>query len=241
MAVDLKALANALSGAVNSPVNYGANINDTATTAPVNANIRNLGSLEGQGDAAARAISALGTGATAQASSEEASQRAAAQKSDDEAQAAKDELDYLNDPRNYRAVINKVGGYDFYNPMGGKISPVEYAKVTNQHLTDVYKKSEDPKDKEFVEDYKQLFDLGKAMQSGDKTALDKLFKKDPSLEKAMRNKKLSYGDVVKQFRSYYPGYFGEKQFDSYGNNRTLPNSGQDIGSRVKKLLSGLFD
>lgn len=241
--MDIQQIAQSVAASLTAPINYGANINDAGGNAQVTQNIRNLGLLQGQGDIASRATQALGVGANAQDDAEKAAAKIRAQKAQDEADAAQKELDYINDPKNYKAVINDVGGYDFYDSMGGKISPVEYAKATNKHITDLYKDSQDPNDKRFTEDYNQLFSLGKAMSSGNKDDLKKIFKDDPALEKIMRDKNLTYQDVVKKFQSQYSGYLtSPNQFNSYGNRdlKYVDKNGVEAKQDKKKKILGLF-
>jgi hypothetical protein len=235
--MDIKQIANSVAAALTAPINYGANINDAAGNAQVTQNIRNLGSLQGQGDIAARATQALGVGADAQDAAEKAAAKQRAQEEQDKADAAQKELDYLNDPKNYKAVVNDVGGYDFYDPSGQKLSAVQYAQATNKHITDLYKDSQDPNDKDFTEDYNRVLQLGKILQSGDKKARDKFYKENPDWKDAYGN--TSYNDIVKDLRNEYSGYFRSDQEltrkDKFGGS-SLNKVGADTRSTKQKVL-----
>lgn len=235
--MDIREIANSVASALTNPINYGANINDAGGNGQVTQNIRNLGSLQGQGNIAARATQALGAGASAQDDAEKAAARQRAQEEKDKADAAQKELDYINDPKNYKAIINDKGGYDFYDSMGGKISAVDYAKATNQHITDLYKDSQDPNDKDFTDDYNRVLQLGKILQSGDKKARDKFYKENPDWQKAYS--KTPYNEVVKDLRSEYPAYFRSDQeltrSDKFGQV-SLGGVGADTRSYKQKIL-----
>lgn len=235
--MDIKSLANTIAASLTNPINYGANVNEGGGNGQVLSNIQNLGALQQHGDIAAQATSALGTGAAAQ---DDAERAAAKLRADEEAQKAKDaqdELDFINDPKNYKAVINDAGGYDFFNSMGGKISPVEYSKVTNKHITDLYKDSQDPNDKDFTEDYNRVVKLGQILQSGDKKARDKFYKENPDWKKAYGS--TSYNDVVKDLRNEYPGYFRSSKeltrTDQFGG-ASANKVGADSRSTKQKVI-----
>lgn len=243
--MDVRQIANSVAAALTAPINYGANINDASGNQQVTQNIRNLGSLQGQGDIAARAVQALGAGAAAQDDAEKAATRLRAQQAQDEAEAAQKELEFITNPKNYRAVINKAGGYDFYDPMGGKISPVEYAKVTNQHITDLYKNSKDPNDKDFVYDYNRVLELGKILNTGDKTARDKFYAKDPIWKEAYGT--TPYNEIVRDLRNKYPNYFrSDKELErtdkigkTSAESMRVANQDNSIKQKILNVLKGL--
>lgn len=238
--MDLKALGQQIAQTLVAPT-YGANVNDSAPTAGMNANIRALSALQGQGDAGARATGSLGVAAGQQADNELEARKAAAEKAKQALAEQESEIKRLSDPKNYQAVINDAGGYDFYNPDGQKISPVDYAKATNQHITDLYKNSQDPNDKDFTEDYNKVLEIGKIIQSGDKKARDKFFQQNPDWKQAFGNS--SYNDIVKSLRDQYPGYFRSDQEltrqDNY-QNKTLNTSTPDQRNWVGKVTDQLI-
>ena len=238
--MDIKSLANTIAASLTQPITYGANINEGGGNGQVLQNIQNLGALQQRGDIAAQATSALGTGAAAQDQAEQAAARAKAEEESQKAKDAQDELDYRTDPKNYKAIVNDAGGYDFYDATGGKISAVEYAKATNKHITDLYKDSQDPNDKDFTDDYKKVLELGKIIQSGDKKARDAFYKKNPEWEKAYS--KTPYNEIVKDLQTEYPGYFRSKKelvTPQKSGGQSLSNVGADPRNIKQKILDAL--
>lgn len=245
--MDIKQIAASLLGAVNAPVNYGANINDTATNGAELGNIRALGGLFGQGAVAKNATGGIGVAAGQQADNIDTQRKAAAQMAADEEELKRKELERLQDPNEYKAIVNKVGGYDFFDPLDNKISAVEYARKKNMQLTEVYKKSQDPNDKDFLDDYKRVTELGKAVQSGDKDARDKIFDKDPNFKKEYE--KATLQEIVNDLHQVYPGYFRsdeeQKNRSKRVNNTRLNDNnvfkGKDDKSSniIKSFLSSL--
>lgn len=243
--MDIKQIANSIAASLTAPVQYGANVNEGGGNGQVLQNIQNLGALEQQGSFANRATAALGTGAAAQDEAEKAQARVAAQAAKDEAEKKQKELDYIKDPKNYKKIVNDVGGYDFYDGMGGKITAREFASATNQHITDVYKDSQDPNDKDFTDDYNKVLELGKIIQSGDKKARDKFYKENPDWEKAYHN--TPYNDIVKDLHNEYSGYFqsdkGMVRSDKFGSTTpsgTTLQNGTNV-DRTKDKWGGYFD
>ena len=238
--MDIKSLANTIASTLTQPITYGANINEGGGNTQVLQNIQNLGALEQRGDMSNRAIGALGAGAAEQGSQEAAAAEANAKAKSLEAKAAQDEVDRLSDPKNYRAIVNDVGGYDFLNPDGQQISAVDYAKATNKHITDLYKDSQDPNDKDFTDDYKKVLELGKIIQSGDKKARDTFYKKNPEWKKAYSQ--TPYNDIVKDLQNEYSGYFRSKKelvTQQPSGSKTLNSVGADTRSLKQKILEAL--
>lgn len=238
--MDLKALATNALGAVNTAPNYGADINANGSNNAALANIRALAALSAQGDAAARISGGMGTAAGQQAENEDQTRRAKAAAEDDEMQKKAKELERLQDPDEYKAIINKVGGYDFFDPLGNKISPTKYASVKNLQMTDVFKNSQDPADEDFVEDYKRVTQLGKILQSGDKKKRDKFYKDNPDWKDAYGD--TPFNEIVKDLHNEYPGYFRSAEENQRKEiKRSTPNSiGGGGGNILQRLVSGLL-
>lgn len=237
--MDIKQLAAQVASTLTAPTNYGANVNDAGGNAQVTQNIRNLGSLDAKGNAASRATGALGTVNNVQAQADADAAKAAAQKKNDDAQALADQIKQLSDPKNYKAIINDAGGYDFTNPTGDKISAVDYAKATNQHITDIYKNSQDPNDKDFTGDYNRVLELGKILNSGDKKARDKFYKDNPDWKTAYGNS--TYNDVVKDLRNEYPGYFrSDKELTDPNNFQGATLQGKDERNFAGRAIDQLI-
>lgn len=188
------------------------------------------------------AATGAATGAAGEATNEDETAKAAAKLKLSDVQ---DQLSTLNqtksdmaDPTKYYRVQNKSGGWNFYAPDGTKIDAQAYATVKGQHVTDAVKGSQNTRDQEFLQDYKDVSDLGQIMQSGDKTALDKLYKSDPTLKDRIGH--MTYAQIVQQFRSSYPNYFAG-QTDDVGNasyNNTSPNpKSPSFLDRIKGLFN----
>jgi hypothetical protein len=234
--MDLQAITQSLAGAVNNPVNFGANVNDTSGNAQEMANIRAMVGLLGQGDAAGQAIQAGGGAANQQAANEEANARAAAARAADEEEAKRRELERLQDPNQYQAKINDSGGYDFYDPMGNKIGVKQYAKAKNMHVTDVLKDSQSDDDKDFMADYNRVVELGKIIENGDAKARDKFSEENPEFTKAYGGWK--YEDVVDDLHRNYPEYFRGQEARNSGIGDRKASDIQ--GEEEKKKGNGFF-
>lgn len=224
----LQAAAQALGAAQNvqaptqSPNAMGAN-------AFVQAAIGHLAGL-------ARSNFQLGAGnsgtkiASAQGQIDEANRIAAAKQAAADNQDAIDQLrlkkQTISDPSKYYRQQNKSGGWDFYDPLGNKISAQDYSTIKGIHVTDALKDSQDTKDQEFLQDYQDVVKLGQIMQSGDKKELDKLYQADPTLKK--RIGKQTYSDIVKGFRNSYPDYFAGQTQD-VGNASYNDKSPSNLG------------
>lgn len=245
--MDLKNIAQSLMGALNAAPNYGANVNDTAAGGvDVNsqtANIRALGALYSRGAIAKQGANSVGSAAGQQAENEAAQRKVAAAEAEAAEEAKVKELKRLQDPDEYKRIVNKVGGYDFFDPLGNKISAVDYAQKVNKQVTDVYKDSQDPNDEDFINDYKRVKELGGIIQSGDAKARDKFYEKNPDFKKAYANS--TYTDIVKDLRAEYPGYFrSDKEGDNaaVGTQRLDQLKSDDDKKKnfLQKAWSGIF-
>lgn len=205
--------ASALAAAAASKANLGGSPNGGGSEM---VNLQNLAQLQFSAGNAENAIGAFGSDAKATADREEAQKRAAAAAADAE-QKKKDAYDKilaeLKDPKNYRQELNDKGGYDFYNPMGDKISVQEYSQVTDRQISDILKDSKDGADQQFKKDYEDLMSYGRALQ-GNEEDVKKFRDKDEYKGFIAKYKDKSYADVVNDFRTSYSGYFQPKQLDT---------------------------
>lgn len=227
-------LANNPTALGGSPLGGGSDI----------VNLQNLAQLQFKGAGAEAATGAAGGAARAKAAEEEAAAEAARQQSvaavkkkiaDNEALA--------DDPKNYSAEINDKGGYTFRDPAGKEIVAAQYAKATNQRLTDVFKDSQDPEQRDFTKTYKQVSDYGKALAEGDKKAAEKLFKDDPKFGEYARGK--TFKQVVDGFHQLYGGYLRPQQTDAIKQDAEKAGSlnavGLAGGQEPKGMISGFID
>jgi len=207
--MDINKLAQALSSSYTDPVDFGAKVNDTPENASAMQNVRDSAGLAAQGNLADRATRSVGVVTDERVRQEETARRRAQAQEEADLKKKIQEEKYKTNPDNYQAVINNVGGYAFFDPEGSPISAVEYARKTNQQITDIYKNSQDPNDEDFLNDYNLVTELGKAVQSGDADARDKLYEKNPNFEEEYHDKTYDY--IVKDLHANYPGYFRSGQ------------------------------
>lgn len=235
--------ASALAAAAASKANLGGSPNGDSSDM---VNLQNLAQVQFSAGNAGNAVGAFGADAKSTADREEAQKRAAAAAAEAE-QKKKDAYDSilkeLKDPKNYRQELNDKGGYDFYNPMGDKISVQEYSQATDKQISDILKDSKDGSDIKFSEDYKDLMSYGRALQGNDEDV--KKFRDDSKYKGFLdKYKDKSYSDVVGDFRQNYSGYFQPKQLDtmqskdSTGRNITQDTISTDGKSQWYDWLRG---
>lgn len=216
--------ATALAAAAASQANLGGSPNGNGQDIT---NLQNLAQLQFRAGSAGNAVGAFSADAKADADKKEAEARAAQAAADAE-QKKKDNYDKIlaayTDPSNYKQSINDAGGYDFYDPLGNKISVQAYAKATGKQIPDVLGKSQDAGDKAFLQEYSDLMEYGRAL-AGDQKAVDK-FRNDSKYSGFLEKyKDKAYGQVVTDFKNAYGNYMQPLQLD------TLPSKnaqGQDI-------------
>ena len=205
--------ASALAAAAASRANLGGSPNGGGSEM---VNLQNLAQLQFSAGASELATGAFGADAKAAADREEAQKKAAAAAADQE-QKKKDAYDKilaeLKDPKNYRQELNDKGGYDFYNPMGDKISVQEFSQATDRQISDILKDSKDGADIQFKQDYEDLMSYGRALQGNEEDV--KKFREDDKYKSFLdKYKDKSYADVVGDFRKSYGGYFQPQQLDT---------------------------
>lgn len=218
-----------------------ASPNATPALAGVMGNLQNLAKSSLQGGYAKLAQGAAGGAAGAQANQEEASAKLALQEQQDQLDAAQQQKKDLLDPSKYKQEIDENGGYKFFDPAGQEINVKQYSSATGKHITDVLKKSQNPSDQQFTRDYGMIEKLGGIMQSGDKKALDKLYKEQPDLKKQIDGK--TYSQIVTDFRKYYPKFFNSSPSSSVDTtyaNKTPKSISGGGGNLFTRALSSLF-
>lgn len=192
-----------------------AQVNVSPTTAPQIANIQNMYKSNFGAGLASASLGAAGGAAQAQAGQEDANARMRLQEEEDKYKDLLQTEADKTDPTRYRAVIKDDGGYDFYDPEGSQIDIKQYSQATNKHITDVLKNSQNPEDRNFVNNYKNVQDLVEILAAGDEDAKKKFFKKDKIAKQQYEQlstqlgRDADYKDVVRQFRSGYGKFFNE--------------------------------
>ena len=205
--------ATALAAAAASQANLGGSPNGGGQDI---VNLQNLAQLQFRAGSAGNAVGAFSASAKADADKKEAEARAAAAAQDAE-DKKKDNYDKIlaayTDPKNYQQKINDAGGYDFYDPLGNKISVHAYSKATGKQIPDVLKDSQDQNDQRFVNDYKDLLEYGRALAGNDDSV--KKFRDDKKYAGFLEKyKDKAYGDVVGDFKKAYGTYMQPNQLDT---------------------------
>lgn len=133
----------------------------------------------------------------------EAQARAELDKLKERIQAERDKAD----PTKYQKVVNvNDGGYDFYDPEGNKISPIDYARVTGKPILDVMDKSGRQSDEDFRLDYEAMIDLNSAVQTG---TVDDFFERYDNLAPIRSQlEKMTNEDLMGLLAQQHPSAFG---------------------------------
>jgi len=196
-----------------APPDYGVATAPAVTAANQNQfqNLANLSGTYAQSNAKGVAADALQSLSGMQVQ-DEAAALAAKQREEEMIAKATQEA---TDPKKYQKILNDRGGYDFFDPLGQKVSALDYAKVRNERLTDVLKGSNDQDDRNFTSDWDFVQKLGQAIQnpgavetSGKnkgKNKLDLLWASNPELKEAYAD--LTYDDIIGELKQEYPNYF----------------------------------
>lgn len=213
----------------------------TPALAPQMAHIQALGGSQIQGNVARQTTNAFGGAAQSVANQEDADAKMKLQQEEDKLQALEKAKEDMADPNKYRQTIDEQGGFKFFDPQGNEIDVKQYSGVTGKHITEILKKSQNPYDKQFTEDYGTIEKLGEVMQKGDKKALEKLYAEQPELKKQIHGK--TFNEIVRDFRGYYPRFFNETPAAQDSGASAGSKRPQDIsggGNLFTKLLGGIL-
>ncbi len=144
------------------------------------------------------------------------------------ASVAQQKLTALADATKYQQVQKPDGGYAFYDPLGNQISASDYAGITNKSLADVLKNSQNPIDKAFTQDYKQLENYinDKQNSKSDPQAAANAAAVEAEVKKAygINLAKESPQQVIQSFQQAYPTVFGGNKAGPQGTNTLLPDA-----------------
>lgn len=138
----------------------------------------------------------------------------------EDAKQRQQEAERLMDPKQYQQKENDVGGFDFFDPNGKKITIEQYAKVTGKNRAELLSDSQDPTDVQFRNDYKNLQEVLEATLNKDTDKLEAYYQNQPEL------KGMKPDDLLKRFRAYYPGYFTQAP----SNRQGFPGAGAAFSS-----------
>ena len=126
----------------------------------------------------------------------------------------------MEDPKKYQMKPRPDGGYGFYDPAGNEISAHDFARVQGTSVAKVLADSENPIDKGFLNDYKNLQDYMTAWQNNDTEKIKTIREKQPALKKITDPRQL-----LERFMQAYPTVYGRKgKGQNYGSS-FIPASG----------------
>lgn len=119
------------------------------------------------------------------------------------------------DPSKYQRVRSKDGGFDFFDPEGKPIDIKRYAQVTGMNPSKILADSDNPFDRQYVNDYQNTRDLITAVQNGDTDTIS-TFKAENQDLGSMKPE-----DIMRELIRKYPHIYGGGNYnDSYKNNNS---------------------
>lgn len=145
--------------------------------------------------------SGIGTMASSVANAQE---KAAEQARQAALQKAKDKID----PSKYTVVRKDDGGFDFFDPDGNAVDVKQYAAVTGKTPAEILADSDNPFDRQFVNDYSNARTLVDAIQQGDTDTINSFTASDQSISN------MKPEDLMKELVRRYPNIYGKS---SYGD------------------------
>lgn len=127
-----------------------------------------------------------------------------------QAQKIQDKLD----PNKYQAKKDREdGGYSFYDPEGNAIDINRFSQVTGLNPSKILADSDNPFDRQYVNDYQNTRDLVTAIQNGDTDTINSYRAENAELGK------MKPEDLMRELIRKYPHIYGNGQYgDSYKNN-----------------------
>lgn len=155
--------------------------------------------------------SAFGVGGVASnvANREEQQRRAAEQ---ERMQRLKD----MVDPSKYQRLRKEDGGFKFLDPTGKEIGIDTYSARTGQRPAEILKDSDNPLDRQYVNDYMNMNKLMQAAFNGESSAVNSILKKSGL---STEEKPESY---MRQLIKKYPHIYGVGGYDDSRRNLNNP-------------------
>lgn len=135
----------------------------------------------------------------------------AVRKAKEEADAIKQAIEDMQNPNKYQQVKKDDGGFDYFDPIGNKISVAKYAKIKGKPVHEVLSDSENLLDRQFRAEYDLLKQFTEASYNGDEEKKIDLMAKNPALELLDKG---NVDDTWRAFIEYYPNYFRENNVDA---------------------------
>lgn len=142
----------------------------------------------------------------------------------------------LADVNNYKIVRKDDGGYDYFDPDGNQVDIATLAERTGAKPSDLVKDSENPIDKQYMEDYNNLQEYLSALINKDKETLDAIRSERPELSKY--DSEGGQEKLIQDFKNYYKRYYTtrEKDPEAWG---VRPNSNTFVPNR--QVAVGAYD
>ena len=132
-------------------------------------------------------------------------------------QAKMQEIQDKLDPSKYRVARKEDGGFDFFDPAGNPIDVAKYAAVTGKTPAQILSQSDNPFDRQYVNDYNNTRDIVTAIQNGDSDTLNAFKAENSDIGK------MTPEELMKQLIKKYPHIYGHGQYgDSYGQSNNKP-------------------
>lgn len=128
----------------------------------------------------------------------------------------------MEDPKKYQMKPRKDGGYGFYDPAGNEISAHDFARVQGISVAKLLADSENPVDKGFLNDYKNLQDYMTAWQNNDTKRIQKIQDQQPELKKIKDPRQL-----LERFMQAYPTVYGRKGKGQDYRSSFIPSAGAE--------------
>ena len=231
----LQQFASAITGAATEEAPGASPMGETQEIQ----NIQQMHTPRFQAQATGQAADALGQQAAVEGQhAQEDAEIARAQ----ETAELEDKIDALTNPDRWEAIPIQGGGYDFRDGTGEPVTPVEYARATNQRVTDIIGDSQDPLDQEFLRDYEFVKDLGDVFARGNREDYEQMKEKYPEMwERSQTPEDYdTYDDLLYDFKREYPEYFGSDIDAGIGTGSPVgPEDVQGSGG-LGNFLSGLM-
>lgn len=146
------------------------------------------------------------------------------------------ELQDLADPGKYERRRKDDGGFAFFDPTGKEIGIDMYAKRTGVRPAEILKDSDNPLDRQFVNDYSNMNDLMQAAFNGDNDTVNSILD-DNGLSR--NTKPQSY---MSQLVQRYPHIYGTGAYQESLSNlnkpvfRVKPKSSSNVNPALQQMI-----
>jgi hypothetical protein len=136
---------------------------------------------------------------------EQRAAEAARQKKIDELSQMKQSIE----SKDYKKIWKESGGFDFFDPLGNKITVNDYAKAMGTTPIKAISDSMDPRDMQKVADYQYLSSILTALNKKDPKSYDEIIKKLRKT-KGIDISKLTIRQLIDAYQQTYPELFTDK-------------------------------